>query len=69
MAKSEAYIKLDEGDFFEKSLTNKRKKWILEGLDPDEEEAKFLKKNKRAKKKTKSYKQEKLNNEDNKAVS
>lgn len=51
MAKGEAYIKLDEGDFFEKSLINKRKKWILEGLDPDEEEEKLLKSKRRNKKK------------------
>lgn len=61
VAKSEAYIKLDEGDFFEKSLINKRKKWILDGLDPDEEEAKLLKKKKlknkqRIDKKTKKVK-------------
>lgn len=53
MAKSEAYIKLDEGDFFEKSLINKRKKWILEGLDPDEEETKLLKKRKKVRNKSK----------------
>nr|XP_023013591.1 probable ATP-dependent RNA helicase DDX49 [Leptinotarsa decemlineata] len=53
VTKSEAFLKLDEGDFFEKSLINKRKKWILEGLDPDEEEAKLFKKYKRKKKKNK----------------
>ncbi|CAH1953405.1 unnamed protein product [Acanthoscelides obtectus] len=53
LTKSESYMRLDESDFFEKSLINKRKKWILEGLDPDEEEAKLLKsklKNKKRKK-------------------
>ncbi|XP_023013591.2 putative ATP-dependent RNA helicase Dbp45A [Leptinotarsa decemlineata] len=53
VTKSESFLKLDEGDFFEKSLINKRKKWILEGLDPDEEEAKLFKKYKRKKKKNK----------------
>lgn len=48
VAESEAYIKLDETDFFEKKMVNKRKQWILDGLDPDEEEEKYLKK-KRAK--------------------
>lgn len=59
MTKSEAYIKLDEKDFFEKKMINKRKQWILDGLDPDEEEEKYLKRkkfrrNKRAKAKTKN---------------
>lgn len=53
VTKSEAYIKLDEEDFYEKKMTNKRKKWIMEGLDPDEEEEKFMNKirNKKIKKK------------------
>ncbi|EFA02088.1 probable ATP-dependent RNA helicase DDX49 [Tribolium castaneum] len=54
VTKSEAYIKLDEQDFYEKKMINKRKKWMMEGLDPDEEEEKFLKtikKSKKAKKK------------------
>ncbi|KAG5888029.1 hypothetical protein JTB14_027824 [Gonioctena quinquepunctata] len=46
VTKSEAFLKLDEEDFYEKALINKRKKWILEGLDPDEEEAKLFKKKK-----------------------
>ncbi|CAG9864476.1 unnamed protein product [Phyllotreta striolata] len=50
VTKSEAYLKLDEGDFYEKRLINKRKKWILEGLDPDEEEEKLLKKKKKHRK-------------------
>ncbi|XP_028155712.1 probable ATP-dependent RNA helicase DDX49 isoform X1 [Diabrotica virgifera virgifera] len=57
VTKSEAYLNLDEGDFYEKRLINKRKKWILEGLDPDEEEAKLLKKHKK-KKKSKRTKEE-----------
>ncbi|KAF2893943.1 hypothetical protein ILUMI_12232 [Ignelater luminosus] len=44
VTESEAHIKLDEKDFYEKKMINLRKKWILEGLDPDEEEAKLLKK-------------------------
>ncbi|XP_050303715.1 probable ATP-dependent RNA helicase DDX49 [Anthonomus grandis grandis] len=48
VTKSEAYIKLDETDFYEKKMINLKKKWILEGLDPDEEEQKFLEKTKKA---------------------
>ncbi|XP_043668119.1 probable ATP-dependent RNA helicase DDX49 [Vespula pensylvanica] len=36
VAKREAEIKLDEADFFEKKIINKRKKLLLEGKDPDE---------------------------------
>lgn len=36
MAKREAEIKLDEADFYEKKIINKRKKLLLEGKDPDE---------------------------------
>ncbi|KAB0799222.1 hypothetical protein PPYR_07102 [Photinus pyralis] len=53
VTESEAHIKLDEKDFYQKKLINLRKKWILEGLDPDEEEAKLLKKRKSKKKKQK----------------
>lgn len=57
MAKREAEIRLDETDFYEKKMINKRKKLILEGKDPDEieellEEQK-KKKRKRPKKKEK----------------
>lgn len=62
MTESEAYIKLDEKDFFEKKLINKRKQWILDGLDPDEEEEKYLKKRKKFKK-SKKVKTKKNNNE------
>lgn len=55
VAESEAYIKLDEKDFFEKKMINKRKQWILDGLDPDEEEEKYLK-TKRARKDCKKRK-------------
>lgn len=50
VTESEAYIKLDEKDFFEKKMVNKRKQWILEGLDPDEEEEKYINKRKKFKK-------------------
>nr|XP_050850130.1 probable ATP-dependent RNA helicase DDX49 [Vespula vulgaris] len=36
VAKREAEIKLDEADFYEKKIINKRKKLLLEGKDPDE---------------------------------
>lgn len=36
MAKREAEIRLDETDFYEKKMINKRKKLILEGKDLDE---------------------------------
>lgn len=57
MAKREAEIRLDETDFYEKKMINKRKKLILEGKDPDEIEE-FLeeqkkKKHKKPKKKKK----------------
>lgn len=51
VTESEAHIKLDEKDFFEKKLINKRKQWILDGLDPDEEEEKLLRKRSRKNKK------------------
>lgn len=49
MARREAEIKLDETDFYEKKLINKRKKIILEGKDPDEIEDILSKKRKAAK--------------------
>lgn len=59
VTKREAGIKLDETDFYEKKAINKRKKLILEGKDPDEEEARLeaRKKLKRklARKKAKEY--------------
>lgn len=36
VAKREAEIKLDEADFYEKKIINKRKQLIMEGKDPDE---------------------------------
>lgn len=50
VTKREAEIKLDETDFYEKKLINKRKKMILEGKDPDEEERKLIEKIKKHKK-------------------
>ncbi|KZC12616.1 PREDICTED: probable ATP-dependent RNA helicase DDX49 [Dufourea novaeangliae] len=51
VAKREAEMKLDETDFYEKRMINKRKKLILEGKDPDEIEEilerKLKKKNRR----------------------
>ncbi|KAK3927747.1 putative ATP-dependent RNA helicase DDX49 [Frankliniella fusca] len=41
VTKREAEIKLDDTDFYEKKAINKRKKLILEGKDPDEEEARL----------------------------
>lgn len=46
VTKSEAYVKLNETDFYEKRMVNLKKKWIQEGLDPEEEERKFLNKRK-----------------------
>lgn len=45
-------MKLDETDFYEKKMINKRKKLILEGKDPDEIEE-ILEKKKRYKSKKK----------------
>lgn len=66
VTKSEAYIQLDEKDFYEKKMINKRKKWILEGLDPDEEEEKLLNKRKKLKKSKKKKKQKVEEDKDNK---
>lgn len=38
VTKREAEIKLDETDFYEKKIINKKKKLILEGKDPELEE-------------------------------
>lgn len=50
VAKREAEIRLDETDFYEKKLINKRKKLILEGKDPDEVD-KLLEEQKKTKRK------------------
>ncbi|XP_034171328.2 putative ATP-dependent RNA helicase Dbp45A [Osmia lignaria lignaria] len=52
VAKREAEMKLDETDFYEKRMINKRKKLILEGKDPDKIEE-ILEKKKRYKSKKK----------------
>lgn len=61
VTESEAHLTLEEKDFYEKRRINRRKKWILEGLDPDEEEEKLLRqrKNKRKKKNSKPKDKEK----------
>jgi len=51
VAKREAEIKLDETDFYEKKMINKRKKLILEGQDPDEIMVSRKKKHKKTKEK------------------
>lgn len=38
VTKREAEMKLDETDFFERKMINKRKKLIMAGMDPDEVE-------------------------------
>ncbi|CAK9819723.1 Probable ATP-dependent RNA helicase DDX49 [Anthophora plagiata] len=53
VAKREAEMKLDETEFYEKKIINKRKKLILEGKDPDEIEEILEKKKKRRKSKRK----------------
>lgn len=60
MAKREAEIRLDETDFYEKKMINKRKKLILEGKDPDEIEE--LLEEQKKKKKPKMKEKIKTNN-------
>lgn len=60
VAKREAEMKLDETDFYEKKLINKRKKLILEGKDPDEIEE-ILERKKRYKPKRKNTDKSKYN--------
>ena len=55
VAKREAEMKLDETDFYEKRLINKRKKLILEGKDPNEIEEILEKKRNKLKKKQKIH--------------
>ena len=60
VTKREQEIILDKNDFEEKRKTNKRKKMILEGLDPDEEEKRRNKeRRKRLKKELKERKRRK----------
>jgi len=60
VAKREAEIRLDETDFYEKKMINKRKKLILEGKDPDEIEE--LLEEQKKKKKPKMKEKIKTNN-------
>lgn len=55
VAKREAEMKLDETDFYEKRIINKRKKLILEGKDPDEIEEILERKRNKLKKKQKIH--------------
>lgn len=61
VTKREAQIKLDETDFDERRLINKRKKLINEGKDPDKVEQEI--KRKRKEKRRKRF--ERKNNGDN----
>lgn len=66
VTKREAQIKLDETDFDERRLINKRKKLINEGKDPDEVEQEI--KNKRKEKRRKRYERKSIidkNSEEN----
>lgn len=56
VTRREAEIKLDETNFYEKKLINKRKNLILEGKDPDELEEEEKLKRKRKKKAEKKSK-------------
>jgi len=60
VTKREAEIKLDQGDFEERKKINKRKKLILEGKDPDEEERKIEEEKKRLRKQLKLLQKRKL---------
>jgi ATP-dependent RNA helicase DDX49/DBP8 len=51
VTRREAEIKLDETNFYEKKLINKRKNLILEGKDPDEVEEEDEKLKRKRKKK------------------
>ncbi|CAL1675318.1 unnamed protein product [Lasius platythorax] len=57
VAKREAEIRLDETDFYEKKMINKRKKLILEGKDPDEIEELLEEQKRKKHKKRKKEKQ------------
>lgn len=66
VTKREAQIKLDETDFDERRLINKRKKLINDGKDPDEVEQEIKKK--RKEKRRKRFERKNLidkNSEDN----
>lgn len=53
VTEGKARIELDHNGFYEKRMINKRKQWIMDGLDPDEEEKKLLKRKKFKKNKKK----------------
>ncbi|XP_060530989.1 probable ATP-dependent RNA helicase DDX49 [Cylas formicarius] len=63
VTKTEAKLKLEEINFYEKKMINMRKKWIQEGLNPDQEEKKFLRKRKKMLKNKKRGKVEKTANQ------
>lgn len=59
VTKREAQIKLDETDFDERRLINKRKKLINDGKDPDEVEEEI--KRKRKEKRRKRFERQSMN--------
>ncbi|XP_011498292.1 PREDICTED: probable ATP-dependent RNA helicase DDX49 [Ceratosolen solmsi marchali] len=63
VTKREAEIKLNETDFDEKKMINKRKKLILQGIDPEEADE-ILKNSKKRKKKKKKVETDKKLSED-----
>lgn len=65
MTKREAEIKLDETDFYEKKMINKRKKMILEGKDPDEIDEILQKKKKKQKKPKKRISEKQITEKNN----
>lgn len=67
VTKREAQIKLDETDFDERRLINKRKKLINEGKDPDEVEQEI--KRKRKEKRRKQFDRKKEIGKNNEEVS
>uniref|UniRef100_A0A1B6L5D5 RNA helicase n=1 Tax=Graphocephala atropunctata TaxID=36148 RepID=A0A1B6L5D5_9HEMI len=60
VTKREAEIKLDHNDFEERKKINKRKKLILEGKDPDEEEIRVLEEKKQQRKQSRHLYKKKL---------
>lgn len=60
VTKREAEIKLDHNDFEERKQINKRKKLILEGKDPDEEERRKVEEQKQRRKTFKRFEKNKF---------
>lgn len=60
VTKREAEIKLDQNDFEERKQINKRKKLILEGKDPDEEERRKVEEQKQRRKTFKRFEKNKF---------